>query len=644
MLQLLDVTLKRGNKELFEHLDLTVHAGHRVGIIGRNGIGKTTLFTLVRGRLLPDDGTVLVPKSWQIAYLAQETEPTGQPALEWVLDGDKPLRRLQQRITAALASDRHASIGLLYDELAAIDGYTAEARAGEILHGLGFEGTDFSKPARTFSGGWRIRLNLAQTLMCRSDLLLLDEPTNHLDLDATLWLERWMLRYPGTLLLISHDRDFLDRVITDIAHIEGRRVTTYRGNYSSFESQRADNLARANVTFARQQVRRKELEGFIARFKAKASKAKQAASRMKALERLTASAPAHVDAPYHFSFPNPKKMSNPLLSVSEAAVGYGEHVVLRDMEVRIYPGSRIGLLGRNGAGKTTLIRTIAGELSLMRGTRTAGSNCTVGYFAQHQLESLQPEQSPLWHLQELSRNLGRRDSEQRMRNFLGGWGFSGDMALEPVAIRSGGEKARVALALIAWTEPAILLLDEPTNHLDLDMRHALTIALQTYEGAIVVVSHDRALLRTVADEFWLVAGGVIAEYDGTLEDYGDWLLGASAVARAAAREDAGPESAGADLAADKKAKRQDAARRRAATQPLRDELKKLDALLSKCGNELAAIHVALGDQAIYAPEQAVALADALKRQGKLRRELAAAEERWLHVSEQLEADRAEVGE
>ena len=346
MLQLLDVTLKRGNKELFEHLDLTVHVGHRVGIIGRNGIGKTTLFTLVRGRLMPDDGTVIVPKSWQIAYLAQETEPTDQPALEWVLDGDKPLRKLQKRIADALATEQHEHIGVLYDELDVIDGYTAEARAGEILHGLGFEGADFVKPVRAFSGGWRIRLNLAQTLMCRSELLLLDEPTNHLDLDATMWLERWMLRYPGTLLLISHDRDFLDRVITDIAHIEAKKVTSYRGNYSSFETQRADNLARASATFDKQQARRKELEGFIARFKAKASKAKQAASRMKALERLTASAPAHVDAPYRFNFPNPKKMSNPLLSLSEATVGYGEHVVLNKVEVRIYPGSRIGLLGR----------------------------------------------------------------------------------------------------------------------------------------------------------------------------------------------------------------------------------------------------------------------------------------------------------
>ena len=638
MLQLLDVTLKRGNKELFEHLDLTVHVGHRVGIIGRNGIGKTTLFTLVRGRLMPDDGTVIVPKSWQIAYLAQETEPTDQPALEWVLDGDKPLRKLQKRIADALATEKHEHIGVLYDELDVIDGYTAEARAGEILHGLGFEGADFVKPVRAFSGGWRIRLNLAQTLMCRSELLLLDEPTNHLDLDATMWLERWMLRYPGTLLLISHDRDFLDRVITDIAHIEAKKVTSYRGNYSSFETQRADNLAQASATFDKQQARRKELEGFIARFKAKASKAKQAASRMKALERLTASAPAHVDAPYRFNFPNPKKMSNPLLSLSEATVGYGEHVVLSKVEVRIYPGSRIGLLGRNGAGKTTLIRTIAGELRLMQGERTAGSSCAVGYFAQHQVESLNADQSPLWHLQELSRRLTRRDTEQRMRTFLGGWGFSGDMALEPVSIRSGGEKARIALALIAWTEPAILLLDEPTNHLDLDMRHALTMALQSYEGAIVVVSHDRALLRTVADEFWLVANGNVAEYDGTLEDYGDWLLGASAVARAAQRDDASASGSAEISAVDRKAKRQDAAKRRADTQPLRDELKKLDKQLAKLGNDLAAIHVALGEQDIYSQEKTSELADTLKRQGKLRRELSDAEERWLELSTLLETE------
>jgi ATP-binding cassette subfamily F protein 3 len=638
MLQLLDVTLKRGSKELFEHLDFTVHAQHRVGIVGRNGIGKSTMFLMFRGRLLPEVGDVVVPRSWTIAHLAQETEPSQLPALEWVLDGDARLRGVQKRIADVEAKGKHQQLGVLYDELAAIDGYTAEARAGEILHGLGFTGEDFGKPVAAFSGGWRIRLNLAQTLMCPSDLLLLDEPTNHLDLDATLWLERWLLRYAGTLVLISHDRDFLDRVCTDIAHIEGRKVVSYKGNYSAFERQRGENLARAQATFERQQSRRKEIEDFVNRFKAKASKAKQAQSRMRELERLTASAPAHVDAPYRFSFPNPAKMSNPLINLLDVSVGYNDVPVLRNVKVRIYPGSRIGLLGRNGAGKTTLIRAISNELPLMSGERERGTHSSIGYFAQHQVESLVADETPIRHLERLSDEAGRRETEQRMRTFLGGWGFSGDMALEPVGVRSGGEKARLALAMIAWQQPAILLLDEPTNHLDLEMRYALTVALQDYEGAIVVVSHDRAILRGVADEFWLVANGTVTPYDGSLEDYSEWLLGESRADAAAA---AAANGSGLPPAVDRRAKRQDAARRRAETQPLRSELKKVDTRLAQINNELAAIHVKLGDTELYAQERAAELAEIMKKQGALKRELTGVEERWMELSEALEAAMAD---
>ena len=632
MLQLLDVTLKRGSKELFERMDFTVHAQHRVGIVGRNGIGKSTMFLMFRGRLLPEIGDVVVPRSWTIAHLAQETEHSDQLALEWVLDGDRRLRGVQKRIAEAEAKGKHQNLGVLYDELASIDGYTAEARAGEILHGLGFTGADFTKRVFEFSGGWRIRLNLAQTLMCPSELLLLDEPTNHLDLDATLWVERWLLRYPGTLVLISHDRDFLDRVCTDIAHIEGRKVFTYKGNYTAFERQRAENLSRTLVTFERQEQRRKEIQDFVNRFKAKASKAKQAQSRMRELERLTASAPAQVDAPYRFSFPSPTKVSNPLIKLTDAAVGYDGVPVLRNVQARIYPGSRIGLLGRNGAGKTTLIRAISSELPLLAGERERGTYSSIGYFAQHQVESLVPTETPIEHLVRLSDERGGRETEQKMRGFLGGWGFSGDMALEPVQVRSGGEKARLALAMIAWAQPAILLLDEPTNHLDLDMRYALTVALQSYEGAIVVVSHDRAILRGVADEFWLVANGTVSPFDGSLEDYSAWLMDesrADAAALAAANDNGAP-------VVDRKAKRQDAARKRAQSQPQRAEFKKVDTRLNQINNELAAIHVTLGDVTLYEPARAAELAELVKKQGVLKRELGGVEERWLELSTELE--------
>ena len=450
MLQLSDIHLKRGTKELFEGLNYVLHGGQRVGLVGRNGCGKSTLFALIRQRLLPETGDVKVPGAWRIAWMAQETEASDVSAMQWTLDGDGDLRRVQQQIQRAERDGNHEALGHLYAELENLDGYTAEARAGTILHGLGFDGDDFTRPVSDFSGGWRIRLNLARTLMTPAELLLLDEPTNHLDVDATLWLEQWLRRFDGTQLIISHDREFLDGVATHIAHIDQRRIVVYKGNYSSFERQRADNIARAQAVHAQQQKRASEIRAFVDRFKAKANKARQAQSRLKELARLTATAPLHAEAPYRFEFNDPERMSNPLFSIKEGRCGYGERVVLDGVELRVYPGSRIGLLGRNGAGKSTLIKSICGEIDLLGGARLPGDHCAIGYFAQHTVESLNLTRSPLNNLTAL--NDGVR--EQVARNFLGGWGFHGDAATEPAQYLSGGEKARLALALIAWRRPA----------------------------------------------------------------------------------------------------------------------------------------------------------------------------------------------
>ncbi|MCB1739377.1 MAG: ATP-binding cassette domain-containing protein [Gammaproteobacteria bacterium] len=521
MIQVQNILLKRGNKELFTGLTLSVHAGHCVGIVGRNGVGKSSLFLLLRERLIPEEGEVKVPKRWVIAHLQQESEVSERGALDWVLDGDRPLRAIEHRIARAEADGRHEQLALLYAELESIDGYTASTRAGQILHGLGFGGDDFVRPVRDFSGGWRIRLDLARTLMCRSDLLLLDEPTNHLDLDAVMWLAHWLNRRRETTLLISHDRDFLDRVATDVIHLEGGRARAYRGNYSAFERQRGEWLAQTRSEHDKQQRRIQEIEAFVQRFRAKASKARQAQSRLRQLERMQRVAPIQIEADYRFSFPGPVKSSDPLLRMDDAVLGHGNHAVLREVTLLLRPGDRIGLLGRNGAGKTTLLRSVAGQLALLGGERRIGSHASIGYFAQHTADALDARLSPL---QQLAKVDDRR-SERELRGFLGGWGFSGEMALSPIAFLSGGEKARVALAMLAWQRPALLLLDEPTNHLDLDMRAALSLALQNYDGALMVVSHDRHLLETVVDELWLVADGGVSVYEDGLDTYRDWLLG-----------------------------------------------------------------------------------------------------------------------
>ncbi|MDE0038613.1 MAG: ATP-binding cassette domain-containing protein [Gammaproteobacteria bacterium] len=519
MLQFIDVVLRRGERTLFDGLSLTIHAGHKAGVVGRNGIGKSTLFELVRHRLLPEEGEVLYPESWRLACLEQSIEPSSRSALDFVLDGDSRLRSVERAIAKAERAADDDALGHLYSDFDDAGGYDAHARAGEILSGLGFEASDFEKPHGAFSGGWRISLNLARALMTPSELLLLDEPTNHLDLDATLWLENWVRKYEGTLLLIAHDRDFLDRSMGEIVHLDDGTATAYSGNYSAFERQRAEALERRAAVYKKQQRRVAEIHAFVDRFRAKASKARQAQSRLKELERMDLVAPVHAELPYRFDFTQPKKISNPTLMLDDAGIGYDGKPVLEDVTLRVYPNDRIGVLGANGAGKTTLLRCVAGELAPLTGSSTRGQHAAVGYFAQHQLESLDLDASPLDHFAECEKNGLPAWTDQRVRDYLGGWGFRGDDVGRKARTFSGGEKARLVLALLACRQPAVLVLDEPTNHLDLDMRQALAIALQEYRGAVLLVSHDRHLLRQCADDFWLVADGTVSRFRDDLDAY-----------------------------------------------------------------------------------------------------------------------------
>ncbi len=619
MLKLIDVTLQRGGEPLFAGLDITVHDGHRVGIVGRNGIGKSTLFALIRRKLLPDEGDVLRPAKWTVAHLAQEVETSDREALDWVLDGDQRLRDVEKRISQAEAAGDDHALAHLYTDLDDAGGYTAEARASEILNGLGFAADTFRQRYAEFSGGWRIRLNLAQTLMSPSDLLLLDEPTNHLDLDAMFWLESWLLRYPGTLLVIAHDRDFLDTVCTDIVHLEHRRARTYKGNYSSFEVQRAEALALQASVHKKQQQQAAHLQQFIERFRSKATKARQVQGRIKALERLNAAAPAHVDSPYAFSFPNPLKMSNPLLTLRDGLLGYGETSVLREVRLDVHPEARIGVLGANGAGKSTLMKTLAGDLAPIAGALQRGAHSAVGYFAQQQLEQLDGGRSPLALLEDIP----PLESEQRRRNYLGGWGFSGDIVKRPSATLSGGERARLVLALIAWQRPALLILDEPTNHLDLEMRHALSIALQDYTGAMILVSHDRELLARTVDDYWLVADGRVLEFKGDLDAYRDLVQSRLANASGAV--------------ASKKGRRRAAAQQRRESEPLRKRIKQLDAQIRKLNDSLEKLDGTLGDASAYERLSSEQLNQLLATQGEQRRDLEFAEHAWLELHDALDA-------
>jgi ATP-binding cassette, subfamily F, member 3 len=542
------VSLRRGVKPLLEGADVSINAGERIGLIGANGSGKSSLFSLLRGELHTDKGEVDFPAQWRIAHVAQETAALERPAVEYAIDGDTTLRMLEQRLARAESANDGALIGELHAALADADAYTVRSRAERLLTGLGFKDDELSRPVAQFSGGWRMRLNLAQALMCPSELLLLDEPTNHLDLDAIVWLEEWLKRYAGTLIVVSHDRDFLDAVVTAIVHIDQKKLRRYGGNYSSFEEQRAQSLVLAQSQVEKQQRERAHLQSFIDRFKAKATKARQAQSRMKMLAKMEELAPLHVAAPFSFEFREPLRAPNPLLVLEDAVAGYGDKRVLQGVNLSLQSEQRIGLLGVNGAGKSTFIKTVAGVLPVLGGSAVFNKGLSIGYFAQHQVEMLRDDQSPLWHLQQSASSANVR--EQELRNYLGGFNFPGDMATGPIEHFSGGEKARLALALIVWQRPNLLLLDEPTNHLDLDTREALAVALAQFEGTLVLVSHDRHLLRATTEQLLIVAEGKVQPYDGDLDDYRASLLKAKAepaaprprAQKAASRKSKGVES------------------------------------------------------------------------------------------------------
>ena len=632
MIQLQAISIQRGSKFLLENADLTIYPGQKVGLIGANGSGKSTLFQLLLGELQSDTGSVDIPRHWRRAHMAQEVGHTSRSALDYVLDGDIELRRLEAEIAQLSAqADPGEQLAHLYSEMENIHAYTAPARAQQLLNGLGFAAGDAQRPVTDFSGGWRIRLNLAQALMCPSDLLLLDEPTNHLDLDATLWLEEWLKRYPGTLVIISHDRDFLDNIVDRIVSIERQKLDAYAGNYSAFERQRAEKLAQQQVSFEKQQERIAHIEDFIRRFRAKASKARQAQSRIKELERMEKIAPAHVDSPFSFRFDCADKMSVPLVHIARGTIGYGDKTILRNVELSIIPETRIGLLGPNGAGKSSLIKTLAGSLPLLAGERTNGEHFKLGYFAQHQLEALDLNASAALHIQRLA----PQAREQEIRDFLGSFDFHGERAFEPITHFSGGEKARLALALIAWEKPNVLLLDEPTNHLDLEMRQALTMALQDFEGAVIVVSHDRHLLRNTVNEFWLVADGKVAEFDGDLDDYYQWMQQQKANSQAAEKLQA--SSSEGDTKVDKKAQRQQSAAQRAQLKPLTNKLKNLEAQLEKLHKRQGELETLLSDPGIYEEKNKSKMQELLQEQSKLHSQLEETEENWLLVSEELEA-------
>ena len=641
MIALRQVALQRGTQRLLDNADLTLNDGVKAGIIGANGAGKSSLFKLLLGELGVDQGDIEISGGQRIAHMAQEVQALDRAIIDYVLDGYLALRQAEADLAAAQASGAAHREAELHGLIETLDGYRAESRAAQLLVGLGFVQADLRCPLSDFSGGWRMRVNLARTLFMPSDLLLLDEPTNHLDLDALLWLEQWLTRYPGTLLLISHDRDFLDAVCDHIVHMHQQSVELYRGNYSRFERTRAEKLALQQAEAAKQQARREEIERFINRFKAQATKARQAQSRVKMLERMGEIAVAHVDSPFHFQLPSADKTSHPLLVLDQAQLGYqsddGDTVQLDKVNVTLLPGSRIGLLGPNGAGKSTLIKSLIGQLPLLAGKRTPGEHLAIGYFAQHQLESLDITTTPFVHVQRLSPTA----SDQEIRNFLGGFGFAGDDAFGEVATFSGGEKARLALALVAWKKPNLLLLDEPTNHLDLEMREALTEALASFEGTVILVSHDRHLLRASVDEFWRVADHRVEPFDGDLEDYRQWLKERLETQRRDARSDKSNQQANGDSREARKAARKAAAEMREKLRPMKKTRDKAEKGMEQEQKALTALEEQLADPALYTDASRKAeLTDVLAKQAAIKARLDDAEQHWLAAEEALEAMQA----
>ena len=622
MLRFDDLALRRGPLLLLEHVDLALHAGWRVGVSGRNGAGKSSLFALVAGELTPDAGHFERPRDWTMAYVRQEVAALDVSALDYVLDGDAEFRQIERDLLAAEAAHDGLRQAALHERLLTIDGYAARARAGALLHGLGFANGDETRNVRDFSGGWRMRLNLAQALLCRSDLLLLDEPTNHLDLDAVLWLEDWLKRYPGTLLMISHDREFLDAVVTHMLSIADQRAELFSGNLTGFERKRSERLSQQQAMFDKQQRERAHLQQFVDRFRAQATKARQAQSRIKALERMVEIAPVRAASTIHFEFREPAALPVPLLRLNDVAAGYGKRHVLDGIKLSLSPGDRIALLGANGAGKSTFIKLLAGTAAPLAGERIAAKDLAIGYFAQHQLEQLDADATPVEHLKRLDTKLG----EAAARDFLGGFGFSGERALSAVAPFSGGEKARLCLALTVYQRPNLLLLDEPTNHLDLDMREALTEALNDFSGALVLVSHDRALIRTCCDTLLHVGGGRITDYAGDLDDY----------SRAVQRESNETPTAASATAGNRRDERRGRAEQRAKLAPLRKEMQRIEQRMAAVEKEKRALDAKLADPQLYASASTSQMLEMSQRSAAMAAQIGALEHEWLTAQQELD--------
>ncbi|WP_238878978.1 ABC-F family ATP-binding cassette domain-containing protein [Achromobacter xylosoxidans] len=637
MIRASGLTLRRGTKVLLDDAEFVVHPGERVGIVGKNGAGKSSLFALLTGALDLDAGNLALPAGWRIASVEQELHADDRPAREFVIDGDTPLRALQAR-RAELTDDQGTQIAEVEAALVEAGAWSAASRAEQLLAGLGFKPAEWSQPVASFSGGWRMRLALARALMAPSELLLLDEPTNHLDLDAMLWLEKWLAAYPGTVMLISHDTEFLDAVAKSILHFDHAKLVRYRGGYGDFLTQRAERLRQTNIAYERQTREAARLQGFIDRFKAKASKAKQAQSRVKALARMQVLAPLHAEAGIDIRIPSPEQVPDPLLTLEHLSAGYtdaagNEVPILRDVTLMVRAGSRVGVLGANGAGKSTLIKTLAEELPVQAGERRASRGLAIGYFHQHQLDMLDVDSTPLAHLARLS----PETREQELRNYLGGFGFSGDTVNSKVGPMSGGEKARLALSLIVWQKPNLLLLDEPSNHLDVETREALAAALAEFGGSMLLVSHDRHLLRTTVDSFWIVADGAVREFDGDLEDYRDWLAARNAGERAeAARENAENGEAVVDRKAQRRAEAEQRQRLSALRKPLEAKLAKVEAEMEKLRAKLQALDGVIADPDLYSDARRAERQKVMAEHGEHGKRMETLEEQRLELQGSLE--------
>lgn len=631
MLQAINLGVRRGVKLLFENTSFQIHPGQKVGLTGANGTGKSSLFALILKQLHSDTGDCIYPEHWVIAHVAQEIPDGTQMAIDFVLDGDAELRQIQRDIEHAENKNDGMLLANLHTQLDNIGGYSANARASQLLAGLGFMPGDENRIINEFSGGWRMRLNLGKALMCRSDLLLLDEPTNHLDLDTIIWLESWLSAYRGTLLLISHDRDFLNNICTHIAHLERQNIQLYTGNYSAFENVRSERLAAQQAEYNKQQRNIEHIESYITRFRAKATKAKQAQSRLKALERMKVIGPAHVDSPFHFSLFEPEKIPNSLLQMEHVDAGYDSTTILKNVNFNLLPGDRIGLLGPNGAGKSTFIKVLANQLKICKGEYRLAKESKIGYFAQHQLEQLHDEHSPIEHLQQINKNT----REAELRNYLGRFGFSNEMALSKIQNFSGGEKSRLVLAMIIYQKPNLLLLDEPTNHLDLEMREALAEALQDFSGAMVIVSHDRHLLNSTCDKLLLVNQQAVSEFPLSLDEYPQWLSEHNNTQASLANSTHNSDTN--QPAVSNKERKRLQAEQRQKTAPLRKKIKQLEDKMQQISDRLNGLNQQLSESDIYTENKKQVLQKILLEKSDLEKTHQLAETDWLELNEDLEA-------